>query len=104
MSLLNGTMSIQLSSVLFFVTLCLVMVPVHLVEPFATTSACLSIMFASILPFGDFSCGSLGIYSGPNFELASILINIDLPANSALTISASRAMKKGIIFSSFQFS
>ena len=103
-SLLNMTMSIQLSSVLFFVTLRLVMVPEHLVVPFATTSACLSIMLASIFPFGEIPCGSLWMYCGPSFALASISIIIDLPANSDFTISASKVTKKGILLSSSQFS
>ena len=97
-------MSITLSSVLSFVTLLLVIVPLLFTDPFATQSACLFIIPDKRKPLGDILYGSFGICSGPSFELASISMIIDLPASSAFSISVSKARKKGSLFSSSKFS
>ena len=51
--LLNRSTSIQLSSVLSFVILCLLINPLQLVKMFATISEGLLITLASILPLGE---------------------------------------------------
>ena len=97
-SSLMMTWSMILSSTFSFVTLLLVIRPVHFcVNPFATIRPCLSIIPARIHPFGVWLCGSSGIYSGPNLLLESICMIIVLPNISALAISASRATKNGIL-------
>ena len=81
----------------FFVFfLCLLINPVLFpTKLFVTIRACLSIISASIVPFGDILCGSPTMYYSPSLLLASNSIINPFPCTKALDTYSSRAIKKG---------
>ena len=85
------TKLIALCTVCFVVKRFLVIVPSFFTWPFSTTRFCLLMMLASVVPLGDYSCGSFGTKSLHCLQLKSASMIREFPASSALIISCSRA-------------